>query len=71
MAFTRRHAASPSLDARTSRPWDGRPSRKHSWFTFLAFVFLLALKSRPILMLTLTVHSQGTQLPLEVADLFT
>jgi hypothetical protein len=44
MTFTRRHAASPSLDARTSRPWDGRSSRKSPWFTFLAPVYLLALK---------------------------
>jgi hypothetical protein len=36
MPFTRRHAASLSLDARTSRPWDGRSSRKGSWFTLIA-----------------------------------
>ncbi|WP_445947297.1 hypothetical protein [Shewanella sp.] len=36
MAFTRRHAASTSLYARTSHPWDGRSSRKGSWFTLLA-----------------------------------
>jgi hypothetical protein len=38
MPFTHRHAASPSLDARTSRPWDGRSSRKGSWFTLAAAV---------------------------------
>jgi hypothetical protein len=38
MAFTLRHAASPSLDARTSRPWDGRSSRKCSWLAYLISV---------------------------------
>ena len=28
MAFTYRHAASPSVDARPPRPWGGRSSRK-------------------------------------------
>jgi hypothetical protein len=41
MPLTHRHAASPSLDARTSRPWDGRSSRKGSWFTLVTSVLLL------------------------------
>jgi hypothetical protein len=45
MPLTRRHAASPSLDARTSRPWDGRSSRKGSWFTILAPVLPLNFKN--------------------------
>jgi hypothetical protein len=45
MALTQRHAASPSVDARTSRPWDGRSSRKLPWFTFLALVEPVDLKS--------------------------
>jgi hypothetical protein len=44
MAFTHRHAASPSLDARTSRPWDGRSSRKGSWFTLATSVLPLNIQ---------------------------
>jgi hypothetical protein len=47
---SRRHAASPSVTlnlnkSRTSRPWDGRSSRKLPWFTFLAFESPVDLKS--------------------------
>jgi hypothetical protein len=46
MAFTHRHAASPSLtldlnQSRTSRPWVGRSSRKGSWFTLATSVLAL------------------------------
>jgi hypothetical protein len=45
LAFTRRHAVNSSLRARTSRPWDGRSSRKYSWLTFVALVVPVGLKS--------------------------
>jgi hypothetical protein len=41
---SRRHAVSPSLDARTSRPWDGRSTRKGSWFTLAAAVLPLNIQ---------------------------
>ncbi|MCU8003882.1 MULTISPECIES: hypothetical protein [unclassified Shewanella] len=34
MVFTRRLAASPSVDARPPRPWGGRSSRQSPWRTF-------------------------------------
>ncbi|CAM4052763.1 hypothetical protein SHDE107825_01495 [Shewanella denitrificans] len=45
MPFTHRHAASTSMYARTSRPWDGRSSRKGSWFTLAAAVSPLNIQT--------------------------
>ena len=46
MLLTRRHAASPSLDARPPRPWGGRPSRQSPWFAFRASVSSVGLYGR-------------------------
>ena len=46
MVLTRRHAASPSLDARPPRPWGGRSSRQSPWFAFRASVSSVGLYGR-------------------------